>query len=118
MVFCHQSCLIRTSIHKERPFSLKYKIAGDYDFFYNLYFDKEIKFLKLNIKLPLLISSSAADYEKWMKWFPEANDSIMYNKDISLRTRLLQLLACKRQYWLLQLYHYIVIKFVYGVIYK
>lgn len=40
MVFCHQSCLIRTSIHKERPFSLKYKIAGDYDFFYNLYFDK------------------------------------------------------------------------------
>ena len=40
MVFCHQSCLIRTSIHKERHFSLKYKIASDYDFFYNLYFDK------------------------------------------------------------------------------
>lgn len=40
MVFSHQSCLIRTDIHKERPFSLKYKIAGDYDFFYNLYFDK------------------------------------------------------------------------------
>lgn len=40
MVFCHQSCLIRTSIQKERPFSLKYKIAGDYDFFYNLYFEK------------------------------------------------------------------------------
>lgn len=81
-------------------------------------FDKEINFLKLNIKLPLLISSSVADYEIWMKWFPEANDSIMYNKDISLRTRLLQLLACKRQYLLLQLYYYIVIKFVYGVIYK
>lgn len=40
MVFCHQSCLIRTSIQKERMFSLRYRIAGDYDFFYNLYFDK------------------------------------------------------------------------------
>lgn len=39
MPFNHQSCLIRTSIQKERPYSLKYKIAGDYDFFYNLYFD-------------------------------------------------------------------------------
>lgn len=81
-------------------------------------FEKEINFLKLNIKLPLLISSSTSDYEKWMKWFPEANDSIIYNKDISLRTRLLQLLAYKRQYWLLKLYYYIVIKFVYGIIYK
>lgn len=81
-------------------------------------FNKEINFLKLNIKLPLLISASTADYKKWMKWFPEANNSIMYNKDISLRTRMIQMFAYKRQYRLLQLYYYIVIKFVYGVIYK
>ena len=85
---------------------------------YDNRFDKEINFLKLNIKLPLLISSSIADYEKWMKWFPEANGSIMHNKDLSLRTRLLQLFAYKRLYLLLKLYYYIVIKFVYGIIYK
>lgn len=81
-------------------------------------FNKEINFLKLNIKLPLLISASTADYEKWMKWFPEANDSIMYNKDIALRTRMLQVFAYKRQYWLLRLYYYSVIKIVYGILYR
>ena len=81
-------------------------------------FNKEINFLKLNIKLPLLISASTADYEKWMKWFPEANNSIMYNKDISLRTRMIQMFAYKRQYWLLKLYYYLIIRFVYGILYK
>lgn len=53
MVFCHQSCLIRTSIHKERPFNLKYKVAGDYDFFYNLYYDKGEQAFK---HLPLVLA--------------------------------------------------------------
>lgn len=81
-------------------------------------FDLEIGFLKLNIKLPLLISPSTEDYKKWMKWFPEANDCIMHNKDISLRTRLLQLFAFRHHYWLLKLYYYIIIRFVYGILYR
>lgn len=81
-------------------------------------FNRELDFLKLNIKLPLLISSSTDSYKKWMEWFSEANGSIMYNKDIAFRTRLLQLFAYKRQYWLLKLYYYIVIKFVYGILYR
>lgn len=79
---------------------------------------KEIDYLKLNIKLPLLISLSSSDYEKWQKWFPEANVSIMENKDLSLRIRLLQLAASKHWYWLVKLYNFMVIKFVYGVLYR
>lgn len=79
---------------------------------------KEIDYLKLNIKLPLLISLSSSDYERWQKWFPEANVSIMENKDLSLRTRLLQLAASKHWYGLVKLYNFMVIKFVYGVLYR
>lgn len=79
---------------------------------------KEIDYLKLNIKLPLLISLSSSDYEKWQKWFPEANVSIMGNRDLSLRTRLLQLAASKHWYRLVKLYNFMVIKFVYGVLYR
>lgn len=57
MVFCHQSCLIRTSVHKERSFSLKYKIAGDYDFFYNLYFSKGENAFK---HIPIVLSKNDA----------------------------------------------------------
>ena len=79
---------------------------------------KEIDYLKLNIKLPLLISLSSSDYEKWQKWFPEANVSIMENKDLSLRTRLLQLAASKHWYGIVWLYNLLIIKFFYGIIYK
>lgn len=79
---------------------------------------KELDFLKLNIKLPFLISLSWRDYKRWQLWFPEVNVSIMGNKDLSLRTRLLQLAASKHLYGLVWLYNFLVLKFVYGIIYK
>lgn len=81
-------------------------------------FAEELNFLKLNIKLPLLISLSTDDYKKWQKWYPEANRSIMNNTDIAFRTRMIQFIAAKRQYWLLKLYNLLVVKLVYGIIYK
>jgi glycosyltransferase involved in cell wall biosynthesis len=77
-----------------------------------------ISFLKLNIKLPLLISDKKENYECWINWFPEANKFIMKNKDLSLRTRVLQWLALKKQYWILKLYYNLVIRYIYGVLYK
>ena len=74
--------------------------------------------LKLNIKLPLLISSKKSDYEKWQKWFPESNSYISTNKELPFRTKMIQLAALKKQYWVLWLYHNLVIKFVYGVLYR
>ncbi|KFC39643.1 glycosyltransferase family 2 protein [Elizabethkingia anophelis] len=77
-----------------------------------------ISFLKLNIKLPLLISDKKENYECWINWFPEANKFIMKNKDFPLRTRVLQWLALRKQYWILKLYYNLVIRYIYGVLYK
>lgn len=39
MVMNHQSCFIRTSLHKERPYDLTYRIAADYNFMLSCYLD-------------------------------------------------------------------------------
>ncbi|AQW92599.1 glycosyltransferase family 2 protein [Elizabethkingia anophelis] len=77
-----------------------------------------INFLKLNIKLPLLISDKKDNYKKWIEWFPEANSLVMENKNLPFRTRFLQWMAVKKQYWFLWLYYNIVFRYIYGVIYK
>lgn len=75
-------------------------------------------FLKLNIKLPLLISSQTGNYRQWKNWFPEANRYALANKALSLRIRLLQWAAAKGHYWLLRMHYYLVIRLVYGIIYR
>ncbi|WP_437920460.1 glycosyltransferase family 2 protein [Sphingobacterium sp. LRF_L2] len=77
-----------------------------------------IAYLKLNIKLPLLISDQTSQYKRWLNWFPEANAFTMENKSLPWRTRILQFAAVKKQFWLLKLYYYFVIRLVYGVIYR
>jgi glycosyltransferase involved in cell wall biosynthesis len=77
-----------------------------------------LNYLKLNIKLPLLISDQEAQYRRWLNWFPEANGQVMENKALPFRTRMIQWLAVKEQFLGLKLYYRFVIKFVYGVIYK
>jgi glycosyltransferase involved in cell wall biosynthesis len=77
-----------------------------------------IAFLKLNIKLPLLISDQEPQYQRWLNWFPEVNERVMDNDALPVRTRFLQWLAGKRQFWALKLYFRVVIGFVYGNLYK
>lgn len=74
--------------------------------------------LKLNIKLPLLMSQKTSDYKRWLDWFPEANQFVLRNKSLPLRTRLLQWMAAHRQYWALKLYHRLVFRMIYGMLYK
>lgn len=46
MCFSHQSCFIKTSFHKNNLYSLNYKIAGDFEFFYTAYIkNKEFKYI-------------------------------------------------------------------------
>ena len=77
-----------------------------------------ISFLKLNIKLPLLITDQKSRYFQWLEWFPEANEYVMRNKQLPFRTRLIQWLAVKRCFILLRWYYRIVFRVVYGIIYK
>lgn len=80
--------------------------------------DESLHFLKLNIKLPLLMSDRSSSFEKWKRIFPESDSYIMKNKMLPLRTRMVQWFAAKGQFWLLKIYHRVVYKFIYGVLYK
>ena len=77
-----------------------------------------IPYLKLNIKLPLLMSDDQSQYRQWLKWFPESNEYVMQNKLLSIRVKAIQWLAKKECYTLLRLYYKLVFKLVYGIIYK
>lgn len=80
--------------------------------------EKHAAFLKLNIKLPLLISHKISQYQRWQNWFPEVNQYAGTNTANSWRTRLLERWAFSGQFWLIKLYYYLVIRVVYGIIYK
>lgn len=48
MVFSHQSCFVKTGLMKRIKYSLEYKIAGDYNFFYHQYLEHR-KFMYIPI---------------------------------------------------------------------
>lgn len=79
---------------------------------------KEIEWFKLAVKFPLLISDNDSMYKIWKIWFPESNSFIFSNKNISLRSRLLQYAAWKGHYWVIWLYYKFVYRLVYGIIYR
>lgn len=81
-------------------------------------FEKELAFFKLDVKFPFLISDDSKRYELWKEWYPEANAFILQNKNISARSRWLQWLAWKGQFWIVRLYYGILMKVVYGIFYK
>ena len=77
-----------------------------------------IQYLKLFLKLPLLIGSEKSNYLLWYNWFPEANAFAMSNKALPWRTRLLQGMATRRLWLGVRLYYYMVYKFVYGFLFR
>lgn len=79
--------------------------------------DMELAFFKLDVKFPFLISDDIAKYTLWKKWYPEANRYIMQNRQLSFRSRCIQWLAWKNQFWAVKLYYKLIYRIVYGVIY-
>ncbi len=80
--------------------------------------DKELAFFKLEAKFPFLISDDSKKYNLWQEWYSEANDYISQNSNVSARSRWLQWCAWKGQWWLVRLHYLLVIRIVYGIIYK
>ena len=77
--------------------------------------EKELSFLKLDVKFPFLIANN---FKRWEEWYPEANRYILQNKYISSRSRYIQWFAAKKQYWLVWIYNQLLDKIIYGIIYK
>ncbi len=75
-------------------------------------------YLKLNIKLPLLVSENNDDYLCWDKWFSESNRRILSNTRLPLRTRLLECLAWWRMWPLVRLYNRMVYGFAYTRLFR
>lgn len=80
--------------------------------------DEHIPFLKLNLKLPFLMTDNPESFKIWESWFPEANNYIIKNKSLPLWTKAIQLLAKNKNFWALRLYHRFLYNFIYGIIYK
>lgn len=78
----------------------------------------ELSFFKLNVKLPFLISADKTQYALWTAWYPESNEFIMKNKSLGYRTRLLQWMAWKGQWWFVRAYYMFVYRIIYGIVYK
>lgn len=102
--------------------ALKYNVERISNYLTAMFGDElkqEIAFLKLEAKFPLLImSSDFAFYRLWQQWYPEANYFILKNKNVSLRSRLVQTCARFHLYGLVWLHYQIVCRFIYGFIYR
>ena len=80
--------------------------------------EKELAFFKLESKFPFLISEKRSKYRLWSEWYPEANKYIFENRNISARSRWLQWAASKSQWWIVWLHYQLIIRVVYGIIYR
>ncbi len=100
---------------------LKHNVSCISDYMQTKYgnaLEKELAFFKLEAKFPFLISDDSKKYKLWQEWYPEANSYILENSNVSPRSRWLQWCALKGQWWLLRLHYLLVIRIVYGIIYK
>lgn len=79
---------------------------------------KEMAFFQLDVKYPFLITEDFSKYKLWQSWYPEANQYILQNKQLSWRSRGLQWLAWKHQFWAIWLYYKCIHKVIYGLIYR
>ena len=77
-----------------------------------------LHFLKLNLKLPLLISTRREDFQRWTVMYPESNEYILKNKSLPFRTKLLQYMAAKKQFWFVILYNKVIMRWLYKVLYR
>ena len=78
----------------------------------------DMALFKLNVKLPFLLSGDKAQLKMWKEWYPEADAYAFRNPELPFRTKLLQWMAARGQFWYVRLYYKLVYGFIYGVIYR
>ena len=50
--------------------------------------------------------------------YPESNEYILKNKSLPFRTKLLQYMAAKKQFWFVILYNKVIMGWLYKVLYR
>lgn len=85
---------------------------------YGSLFELECHFFCLNAKLPLLISPESTSYVRWLSSFSESDNYISLNTSQSKRVRWLQQMALKKKFWMIRVHYYLVIKAIYGIVYR
>lgn len=66
MAFSHQSVFIRTTLMKQKKYSLKYKLAADYNFLLSLYLDKQM-FYYLNYPISKVRIDAGASFANFVE---------------------------------------------------
>ena len=100
---------------------IQYNVDATVSFLREKYGDNiedDIRNFKLSIKFPFLISDNREQYRLWEEWYPEANSNVLSNRMLSLRSRILQWMAARRLWIGVRLYHLIVYKLVYRLLYR
>lgn len=109
------------SMSEEKQNALKHNVSMAENYLCGKYGNVlmvEIATLKLNLKWSFLISTYRRSiYKEWNRWFPEANEYIT-RQSVSGRIKALELCAYRKQYWVIWLHYWLVIKFYYKMLGK
>ena len=100
---------------------IQYNVDATVSFLREKYGDNiedDIRNFKLSIKFPFLITDNREQYKLWEEWYPEANSNVLSNRMLSLRAKMLQWMAARRLWIGVRLYHLIVYKLVYRLLYR
>lgn len=100
---------------------LRYNVDRLESFIHNQYGDsleKELAFMKLEAKFPLLLSNDSSRFNLWSEWYPESNAYIMNNTHTSLRRRIIQYFASRKMWLLVKTYNSMFNVIVYGILNK
>lgn len=111
----------QTSTYKPQHWEQVARNLQNLEAFVSMHYPEQLPWLnhlKLNLKLPLIISTNAEDYRRWSTWYPEAHEYIMQNPHLPLRTRLVQKMAHLGLWPIVRLYNVIVMQWLYKVLYK
>lgn len=68
-------------------------------------YDDMFQIFRQGVKLPLLHTGLKEDFLNWRTMFADSDSSIWSNRELPFRTRLLQYMASKGQWWYVSLYH-------------
>ncbi|MCQ2160845.1 MAG: glycosyltransferase [Bacteroidales bacterium] len=112
---------ISKGFSEQRLIDVKYNANTAIEYLVNHYpadLTKEIAFFKLNVKLQFIITDDKSRYKIWKDWYPESNAYAMKNKNLPLRTRLIQWCAAHELWSILQIYNFLVYRVLYRLLYR